>query len=205
MNILRRHSKRASLSVDNKDSMLSEKKKKQGTVRTVEVDPEEHPDCPICQDPVGIISESGTLEHWRYLPCNHKFGRECIRTYLAGWFESSDKPLCPICRAPAYHTCGHVVLPQPPGVQRRPTTTTCDFCSIYNSARWLIPSRQRRHKPQVVWRRALLTLVPRNTMAHWRAREAWIRAQEQYEGHKGYVPWQTWWETRDRQPPVPKR
>lgn len=207
MNIFKGHAKRASPSADNEPSVLSEKKKKQQEiVQTVEVDPDEHhDDCPICQDPVGLISESYTLEHWRYLPCKHKFGRDCIRTYLAGRALSAEKPLCPMCRAPAYHSCGHVVLPQPAGVQPRSTTTTCDYCAFYNGSCRLLKIRPRQHKYRKLAKLAVFALMPLRAFNYRRVREACVRAGEEWDGREWHGPWKAWWDKQDRQPPLPKR
>lgn len=69
-------------------------------------------ECPICHDPVGMKNPEGILESWVHLHCNHKFGTQCIQTWLQ---ESAERephavPSCPICRAPAKHPCGHPVI-----------------------------------------------------------------------------------------------
>ncbi|KAI1111902.1 hypothetical protein F5Y14DRAFT_453498 [Nemania sp. NC0429] len=71
-------------------------------------------ECPICHDPVGVPNPEGILESWVHLHCNHKFGTQCIQTWLK---ESAERdphatPSCPICRSAAKHPCGHpIVLP----------------------------------------------------------------------------------------------
>ncbi|RWA04946.1 hypothetical protein EKO27_g10158 [Xylaria grammica] len=73
-------------------------------------------ECPICHDPVGVTNPEGILESWVHLHCNHKFGTNCIQTWLQ---ESAERdphsiPSCPICRTTAKHPCGHpVILPAP--------------------------------------------------------------------------------------------
>ncbi|KAK1827055.1 hypothetical protein QBC39DRAFT_184281 [Podospora conica] len=199
MKLFKRRSKRASDTADAKRSMSSEKKR--GSVQTVEVDPEEQLDCPICRDPVGIVSESGTLEHWRLLPCNHKFGRDCIRTYLDGGATPADKPLCPMCRAPVYHTCGHVALPTAPGAPLRPTSAECDFCAICNSPFWKRLNRRRQPKPRAaVWKRVLLKMIPRNTKTHWgEGRTAIVEAAKAYDLYIKNLAWKDWWDDQDQQ------
>ncbi|KAI1827872.1 hypothetical protein F4861DRAFT_292826 [Xylaria intraflava] len=69
-------------------------------------------ECPICHDPVGLENPEGILESWVHLHCNHKFGTQCIQTWLQ---ESAERdphsmPSCPICRTTAKHPCGHPVI-----------------------------------------------------------------------------------------------
>ncbi|KAI0874582.1 hypothetical protein GGS24DRAFT_500654 [Hypoxylon argillaceum] len=71
-------------------------------------------ECPICHDAVGVRNPEGVLESWVHLHCKHKFGTQCIQTWLE---ESAERdphsiPSCPICRTAAKHPCGHpVVMP----------------------------------------------------------------------------------------------
>ncbi|KAI0405185.1 hypothetical protein F4802DRAFT_187211 [Xylaria palmicola] len=71
-------------------------------------------DCPICHDSVGVTNPEGVLESWVHLHCKHKFGSNCIQTWIR---ESAERdpntmPGCPICRTAAKHSCGHpVVMP----------------------------------------------------------------------------------------------
>ncbi|KAI0814567.1 hypothetical protein GGR55DRAFT_437710 [Xylaria sp. FL0064] len=68
-------------------------------------------ECPICHDPVGLKNPEGVMESWVHLHCGHKFGTQCIQTWLE---ESAERephsvPTCPICRTTARHPCGHPV------------------------------------------------------------------------------------------------
>jgi len=69
--------------------------------------------CPICQEPVGQWTAEGIIEKWSQLPCGHRFGSHCIKMWLgmAVPGDYSRRPVCPVCRGPASHACGHPVLP----------------------------------------------------------------------------------------------
>lgn len=51
---------------------------------------EEKAFCVICHDPYGVG------DNLMRLPCFHEYHAECIRDYL----ESTEDPLCPVCRHP---------------------------------------------------------------------------------------------------------
>lgn len=69
--------------------------------------------CPICQEPVGRPTLEGVTESWSRLPCGHRFGSHCIKLWLRMVLDSEhrERPVCPVCRSSASHTCGHPVLP----------------------------------------------------------------------------------------------
>ncbi|KAJ0299361.1 hypothetical protein COL516b_009241 [Colletotrichum fioriniae] len=52
--------------------------------------------CAICYEKVGEAKEEGDKEVWRYLPCGHRFGGDCIQHWLG--VASVDEPHCPWCR-----------------------------------------------------------------------------------------------------------
>lgn len=62
------------------------------------------PTCPICQEEIGV---RGAAEGWSVLPCGHRFGALCIKR----WLGTVCRPMCPVCRTPAHHSCGHPVVP----------------------------------------------------------------------------------------------
>lgn len=71
-------------------------------------------ECPICQDPVGLANPEGVVEAWTSLRCGHRFGTECIQTWLQETLDrdQNSTPSCPVCRATAKHPdCGHAVCP----------------------------------------------------------------------------------------------
>ncbi|KAI1801643.1 hypothetical protein F4811DRAFT_555637 [Daldinia bambusicola] len=77
--------------------------------------PELPEECPICHDPVGIANPEGIVEAWTKLHCGHKFGTQCIQTWLQESInrDPNINPSCPICRSTAKHPCGHLISPPP--------------------------------------------------------------------------------------------
>ncbi|KAK1655358.1 hypothetical protein BDP81DRAFT_388292 [Colletotrichum phormii] len=65
--------------------------------------------CAICYEKVGEVKEEGDKEIWRYLPCGHRFGGDCIQHWLG--VASVDEPHCPWCRVSMRCDCGHPVVP----------------------------------------------------------------------------------------------
>ncbi|OHW94677.1 autocrine motility factor Isoform 2 [Colletotrichum incanum] len=65
--------------------------------------------CAICYEKVGEVKEEGDREVWRYLPCGHRFGGDCIQHWLG--VASVDEPHCPWCRVSMRCDCGHPVVP----------------------------------------------------------------------------------------------
>ncbi|KAK1502525.1 hypothetical protein CTAM01_05338 [Colletotrichum tamarilloi] len=65
--------------------------------------------CAICYEKVGEAKEEGDKEVWRYLPCGHRFGGDCIQHWLG--VASVDEPHCPWCRVSMRCDCGHPVVP----------------------------------------------------------------------------------------------
>jgi hypothetical protein len=66
--------------------------------------------CAICQDPVGSPRQDLKTEVWVFLPCGHKFGHRCIRS----WFlQAGRQSRCPLCRRDMRMTCGHPFSPLP--------------------------------------------------------------------------------------------
>jgi len=94
--------------------------------------------CPICQETVGTRRPDGITETWSAIPCGHRFGSFCIKTWLG-----LDQPSCPVCRRDMVHACGHPVLPTIAGKgrpkKRLPVLqSTCPYCA---TARWRNPKR----------------------------------------------------------------
>ncbi|KAL0943831.1 autocrine motility factor isoform 2 [Colletotrichum truncatum] len=65
--------------------------------------------CAICYEKVGEAKGEGDREIWRYLPCGHRFGGNCIQHWLG--VASVDEPHCPWCRVSMLCDCGHPVVP----------------------------------------------------------------------------------------------
>lgn len=77
--------------------------------------------CEICQEPVNVEKEDGTVEIWSALPCGHRFGILCIRE----WLCTAIEPSCPSCRRNlAMETCKHPFLPTAAKVIRTQQTGT---------------------------------------------------------------------------------
>ncbi len=94
--------------------------------------------CTICQETIGATTPEGIVETWAALPCGHRFGSYCIKT----WLGLTEQPSCPICRREMAHSCGHPVLPTLPTKRRSPKglalESTCHYCT---RARWRNPRR----------------------------------------------------------------
>ena len=175
-------------------------KKTRGSVQVTQMEPEEDIDCPICRDPVGVRTESDTLETWRHLPCGHKFGRKCIMEYFGALMH--EKPLCPICREPSYHSCGHPVLPQPlPVIQNsryiHPQHRLCEYCKANPLRMYRECGSERRPKG---WRRLLRNMLP------WTKRRQVPRAYVQEFGwdlrtaEEVRDAWEGWWASQHPDP-----
>ncbi|TDZ33560.1 hypothetical protein C8035_v012151 [Colletotrichum spinosum] len=65
--------------------------------------------CAICYEKVGEVKEEGDKEIWRYLPCGHRFGSDCLQHWLG--VSSGDEPHCPWCRVSMRCDCGHPFVP----------------------------------------------------------------------------------------------
>ncbi len=74
---------------------------------------------PSGQETVGSPTPEGIVELWSTLPCGHRFGSYCIKT----WLGLTEQPSCPVCRREMAHACGHRCCPwsAPSGCARRPS------------------------------------------------------------------------------------
>ncbi len=113
--------------------------------------------CPICQEMVGIETADGIVEAWSTIPCGHRFGSFCIKT----WLGLADQPACPICRRDMVHSCGHPVLPIPSlsGKKRKSIGGIGGGASVGVVG----PLRRKRKQP------VLASTCPYCTKARWKS------------------------------------
>lgn len=186
-----RQKPRRSYMSDKKDLSTYEKRSNTPKVQVEE-------SCPICQEPIGVRNKEGITECWSILPCGHQFGSYCIKHYLR--VVADDRPSCPICRQPTYHTCGHPYLPRildPSDNEagtiaklsdtwiERMRTTSCVYCRLVKNEAPVWKAKTRRG---TIWRSAgswLLSLAtrPRRLLRHRNRNEEVLRGPL-------LIPWQ---------------